>query len=163
MPPKVKPAIKKKYNLLISDISSLLESARRTSVRAVNAILTATYWEIGRRIVEYEQSGSEKAEYGKQLLQNLSKDLRKTFGRGFSVDNLESMRLFYIAYPSDKISETVSRKFKSNKSETPSRIFKPENLNNIFPLSWSHYVMLIRRLKSDEALIFYESEALRNG
>ncbi|NWG26978.1 MAG: DUF1016 domain-containing protein, partial [Ignavibacteriaceae bacterium] len=116
MPPKVKPAIKKKYNLLISDISSLLESARRTSVRAVNAILTATYWEIGRRIVEYEQSGSEKAEYGKQLLQNLSKDLRKTFGRGFSVDNLESMRLFYIAYPSDKISETVSRKFKSNKS-----------------------------------------------
>jgi predicted nuclease of restriction endonuclease-like (RecB) superfamily len=162
MPKKIRTS-NTDYTSLVKNISSVLESARRASARNVNAILTATYWEIGRRIVEYEQSGSEKAEYGKQLLQNLSEDLRRTFGKGFSVDNLESMRLFYLAYPSDKISETVSRKFKSNKSETPSRIFKPGNLNNFFPLPWSHYVMLIRRLKNDEARRFYETEALRNG
>ena len=163
MQEKSKLSKKSNYDNLIKNISSLLESARKNTARVVNTILTATYWEIGRRIVVYEQSGSGKAEYGKQLLQNLSEDLRKTFGKGFSVDNLESMRLFYLTYSKEKISETVSRKFKSNKSETPSRIFNPANLNEVFPLPWSHYVMLIRRIKSDDARKFYETEALRNG
>jgi hypothetical protein len=83
------------YSGLIGGIGELLESARRASARAVNAFMTATYWEIGRRIVEFEQGGEKRAEYGRALLQRLSGDLAARFGRGFSVDNLESMRLFY--------------------------------------------------------------------
>jgi len=88
----------------------LLESARRTSSRTINAIMTATYWEIGRRIVEFEQGGDIRAEYKAGLLERLSRDLTSRFGRGFSVDNLETMRLFYKAYPPERISETLSRK-----------------------------------------------------
>lgn len=163
MSKKTKIVLKQNYNLLIGDISSLLESARRTSARAVNTILTATYWEIGRRIIEYEQEGAGRAEYGHQLLKNLSYDLTKNFGRGFSADNLESMRLFYLTYSSTEISETLSRKFDLGKSETSSRILNIEFISNCFPLPWSHYVMLVRRIKDDGARKFYESEALRSG
>ena len=116
------------------------------SARAVNTLLVATYWELGRRIVEFEQSGGERAGYGEQLLQQLSHDLTKRFGRGFSVDNLESMHLFYLSYPEALISETLSRKFTGQeKSETVSRIFAFDDLTTAFPLSWSHYVLLTRR------------------
>ena len=163
MSKKTKIVLKQNYNLLIGNISSLLESARRTSARAVNTILTATYWEIGRRIIEYEQSGEERAEYGHQLLKNLSYDLTKNFGRGFSADNLESMRLFYLTYSLIEISETVSRKFDLEKSETSSRKLNDEFFSERFPLPWSHYVMLVRRIKEDDIRKFYESEALRSG
>ena len=163
MSKKIKIGLKENYNLLIGDISSLLESARRTSARAVNTILTATYWEIGRRIIEFEQSGEERAEYGHQLLKNLSYDLTKNFGRGFSADNLESMRLFYLTYSLIEISETVSRKFDLEKSETSSRKLNDEFFSERFPLPWSHYVILVRRIKDDDARKFYESEALRSG
>ncbi len=163
MSKKTKIVLKQNYNLLIGNISSLLESARRTSARAVNTILTATYWEIGRRIIEYEQSGEERAEYGHQLLKNLSYDLTKNFGRGFSADNLESMRLFYLTYSLIEISETVSRKFDLEKSETSSRKLNDEFFSERFSLPWSHYVMLVRRIKEDDTRKFYESEALRSG
>jgi len=163
MAKKIKQVLKENYNLLIGDISSLLESARRTSARAVNTILTSTYWEIGRRIVEYEQYGQERAEYGDQLLKNLSYDLTKNFGRGFSADNLESMRLFYLTYSLAEISETLSRKFDLEKSETSSRKLNDEFIYKRFPLPWSHYVMLVRRIKEDDARKFYESEALHSG
>lgn len=107
--------------------------------------------------------GLEALSIQKELLQNISNDLTKNIGRGFSVDNLELMRLFYLTYPQDKISETLFRKSNSNKSDTLSRIFKSENFNDIFPLPWSHYVMLIRRTKDKRARNFYETEALRNG
>ena len=127
MSKKIKPVLKENYNLLIGDISSLLESARRTSVRAVNTILTATYWEIGRRIVEYEQVGADRAEYGYQLLKNLSNDLSKKFGRGFSERNLELMRLFYLSHP---ISQTLSAKSPVNGNIVyiPSNKSKAENI-----------------------------------
>lgn len=163
MPKKTKIGLKGNYNFLIDDISSLLESARRNTARVVNTILTATYWEIGRRIVEYEQTGSERAEYGHQLLKNLSNDLSKKFGRGFSSDNLESMRLFYSTYSITEISETPSRKLNLEKSETSPRILNDELINDHFPLPWSHYVMLVRRIKDDDARKFYESEAFRSG
>jgi hypothetical protein len=98
------------YSGLIKDLSGLLESARRAAARTVNAVMTATYWEIGRRIVEFEQGGERRAEYGAELLETLAADLTKRFGRGFSPDNLESMRRFYRAFPPAKISETLSRK-----------------------------------------------------
>src|SRR5207249_1356402 len=75
------------YGGLIGGIAELLEAARRTAVRTVNALMTATYWEIGRRIVEFEQGGEKRAEYGQALLQRLAKDLSARFGRGFSYPN----------------------------------------------------------------------------
>src|ERR1035437_79430 len=83
------------YGQLVSDISSLLEQARRGAARSVNAILTATYWEIGRRIVEHEQGGKARAEYGEKLVKDLSRDLTARFGRGFSRQGLQKMRVFY--------------------------------------------------------------------
>ena len=92
------------YDTVLSDVIDLLESARRASARTINTIMTATYWEIGRRIVDFEQGGEKRAEYGKELLQQLSVDLTSKFGRGFSVDNLETMRLFYQTYMMLKVS-----------------------------------------------------------
>jgi len=91
-------------------IAALLDEARRQSARHVNAILTATYWEIGRRIVEFVQAGETRAEYGDEVLTNLSRDLTRKFGRGFAHDNLQRMRLFYLAWPVEKIYATLSRK-----------------------------------------------------
>lgn len=97
------------YAAVHTDIVALLETDRRAAARSVNALMTASYWDIGRRIVELEQGGQERVARGQQRLQRLSKDLGQRFGRGFSVDNLEQMRLFYLAYPSQRISETLSR------------------------------------------------------
>ena len=155
--------IKNNYSALITDISGVLESARKFSARTVNSILTSTYWFIGRRVVEYEQNGSDRAVYGLNLLPRLSSDLTAKFGKGFSVDNLESMRLFYLAYSSESISETPSRKSPARIPETSSRNFGLNLLMDAFPLSWSHYVMLVRRVKNEGARKFYESEALRSG
>lgn len=155
------------YAAVHTDIVALLESARRAAARSVNALMTASYWEIGRRIVEFEQGGKERAARGQQLLQRLSKDLGQRFGRGFSVDNLEQMRLFYMAYPPQKISETLSRNSPSalttGQSETSSRNITLEQLAQAMPLSWSHYVRLVRSTRSIEEREFYEAEALRGG
>ena len=86
------------YGRLVSDISGLLEQARRGAARSVNAILTATYWEIGRRIVEHEQDGKAKAEYGEILLVSLAADLTSRYGRGFSKSNLFQMRAFFLGW-----------------------------------------------------------------
>ncbi len=149
------------YSSLINDISLILETARKTSARALNTILTATYWEVGRRIVEYEQHGSERATYGKNLLLNLSSYLTKNFGRGFSEKNLELMRLFYISH---SISQTLSAKslIVENNSQTSSAQSLLSDQSKLFPLPWSHYVRLLS-VKDSEARNFYESEALRSG
>lgn len=165
--PKPKLALQE-YDQLLSGIQRLMEEARRQAARSVNAILTASYWEVGRRIVEHEQGGKAKAGYGEELLVRLSQDLTKKFGRGFSPDNLETMRLFYMAYPPSKISETLSRKLaapvpEKMKSETASRILTMETIAKAFPLSWSHYVIFVRRILSKESRNFYETEALRGG
>jgi len=97
------------YAGLVGDIAGLLKSARRTSARAVNAVMTATYWEVGRRIVEYEQGGKARAEYGEALLKQLAADLTARVGRGFGVDNLQRFRVFYLAYPPNLIYATASR------------------------------------------------------
>ena len=155
------------YTAVHGDIVALLESAHRVAARSVNALMTASYWEIGRRIVEFEQGGQERAARGEQLLQRLSKDLGQRFGRGFSVDNLELMRLFYLAYPPQRISETLSRNnpqaLSTGQSETPSWNITLEQLAQALPLSWSHYVRLVRSTRSVEEREFYEAEALRGG
>ncbi|GHU32260.1 hypothetical protein AGMMS50256_22060 [Betaproteobacteria bacterium] len=171
------------YGDIHGGIVALLEAARQAAARSVNVLMTATYWEIGRRIVEFEQGGKGRAAYSHELLKRLSLDLTAQFGRGFSADNLEQMRLFYQAYPSSQISETASRKSpaipplensetasrKSDQtdaaenSESLSRNFDLSQLASVFPLSWSHYVHLVRRTRSAEEREFYEAEALRSG
>jgi hypothetical protein len=108
--PKTTISKKSDYTTLINEISSVLESFRKFSARSVNAILTAVYWVIGWKIIEFEQAGSHRAEYGEKLLKNLSADLIGKYGRGFSERNLEQMRLFYLTHP---ISQTLSAKSKN--------------------------------------------------
>ena len=92
------------YDRLLGDLSGLLEQARRTTARAVNALMTATFWEIGRRIVEFEQQGADRAAYGTGLLDRLAADLTERFGRGFARPNLIRARQFYLALPPEVIS-----------------------------------------------------------
>ena len=88
------------YGGLVGGIAELLEAARRMAARSVNALMTATYWEIGRRIVEFEQGGKSKAQYGQEVIDQLASDLTSRFGRGFGRRNLFQIRAFYLAYPS---------------------------------------------------------------
>ena len=108
------------YERLVTTISGLLEQARRGVARSANAILTATYWEIGRRIVEHEQGGKERAEYGEALLARLSKDLTAGFGRGFSRQGLQRMRSFYLGW---EICSTPLSKFEA-RVKLPADILK---------------------------------------
>jgi hypothetical protein len=153
------------YKGIHGDIVAILESSRRAAARSVNALMTATYWEVGRRVVAFEQGGENRAAYGRALLVRLSGDLTKRFGRGFGVDNLELMRLFYQTYPPAAISESLIRK-SADTSAPPNfelviRKFDLERLATVFPLSWTHYVHLIRRTRSTDERTFYETEALR--
>lgn len=126
-----KPA-QKGYSSLLDSIGSILEAGRNQAYRAVNTILVKTYWEIGKSIVEFEQEGRIRAEYGSGLLDALSRDLIEKFGKGFSRDNLEKMRKFYHLF---RNSETLSRK-----------------------LSWSQYCLLLR-IEDGLARSFYCIEA----
>lgn len=131
-------------------IVDLLQSARKKVVQTVNQTMVHTYFEIGRMIVEEEQDGKERADYGKQILKELSTILTERFGKGFSVDNLENMRRLYVTYGK---SETPSRISGKANSETPSRNFK---------LSWSHYLKLMRIEDINERQ-FYEIESFKNN
>ena len=155
-----KPVSVQGYDGLLSGMVSLIKEARRVSARTVNAIITATYWEMGRRIVENEQSGRRRAGYGEALLKKLSADLTSKFGRGFSRQNLQQMRQFYRTYPPTEICQTVSGK--SGKRQTPSGKFTLDALQDRFSLPWSAYVRLLS-LKGKQARAFYEEEALHGG
>ncbi len=98
------------YGRLLADVSGILVQAERTAVRSVNAVLTSAYWQIGQRIVEYEQGGKQRAEYGRELLFRLGEDLTRQYGRGFSWRNLYQMRLFYQGW---EILQTPSAKFEA--------------------------------------------------
>jgi len=121
------------YNKLLDNIGSTIEQARQNAFKAVNTELVKANWEIGRHIVEYEQQGKERAEYGSELLTRLSKDLQLRYGKGFGRRNILDMRRFYLAYP---IWQTVSAK-----------------------LSWSHYIVLLS-VSNDTARKFYEKQAV---
>jgi len=139
------------YGEVRTEIVALLQVARATSARSVNALMSASYWEIGRRIVEFEQGGEERAEYGEALIKQLAEDLTRQFGRGFGAVNLSQMRRFYLEWPAQKIFQTPSEK-SLGLSEVASH----------FPLPWSAYVRLLS-VKNAEARAFYEKEALRSG
>jgi DUF1016 N-terminal domain len=95
------------YAGLHKELISVVEPARRTAARNVNAVMTAAYWEIGRRIVGSEQGGQARAGYGQALIARLADDLTRRFGRGFGKANLASTRAFYLAWPAAEIFQTV--------------------------------------------------------
>lgn len=128
--------INKDYNNLIQKIGDSYNSAKSKIVTAINSQMLTAYWEIGKHIVDFEQGGKQKAEYGKALLVNLSKDLSLKYGRGFSRSNLNYMRLLYSKYPK---CETLSHK-----------------------LSWSHYYELLK-VEDDLARAFYERQAISDN
>ena len=169
------------YSSLIIELSTLIEQGRKTAVRYVNTALVATYWLMGRRIVEYEQKGKERAEYGEELLERISKDLSSRFGKGFSLRNLRNMRSFYLLFPiqqtlsaessKDKIVQTLSAELIAM-FQTPSEISQKgrtlsiqseiaisHTLSAKFPLSWSHYCLLMR-LDEPFKREFYEAECI---
>lgn len=86
------------YESIFGDVAEVIEDGRRAAARAVNAVMTATYWLVGRRIVEAEQAGEARAGYGEVLIERLSSDLTSRFGRGFGRSNLFQMRAFYLVY-----------------------------------------------------------------
>ena len=147
-------------------IVELLNAARQAAARNVNALMTASYWEIGRRIVEAEQKGKRRAGYGEQLIERLSADLTQQFGRGFSARNLEQMRQFYLtwAIPQTPSAESAKQQpaIPTKKSQTASASLSWSDLANAFTLPWSAYVRLLS-VKDDHARQFYETEALRGG
>jgi predicted nuclease of restriction endonuclease-like (RecB) superfamily len=148
------------YDAMLLGVVELLEQARRTSARAVNTIITATYWEVGRRIVEHEQLGKNKADYGKQVIDLLAADLTAKLGRGFGRSNLFQMRQFYTLYPN--ILQTVSAQSGEQIIQTLSGQFTVSEIAACFLLPWSHYVRLLS-VDNLEARRFYETEALRGG
>ncbi len=166
------------YDAILDDIVGLLETARHASVRAVNTVMTATYWAIGRRIVEFEQEGIKRANYRGQIIPRLSSDLTQRFGRGFGVVNLSQMRKFYLFWSNKEIFQTLSEKSSYSEKDptatiyaTASRKLKSKMANNDltlssivqrFPLPWSHYVRMLS-VEEPTARKFYEAEALRAG
>ena len=161
------------YEAVFGDVSKIIDAARESAARSVNAVMTAAYWLIGRRIVEFEQSGEDRAEYGAALVDKLAEDLTDQFGRGFSPQNIYNMRQFYLSYPPDKILQTPSGKSaltpRRQILQTASGRFDPasvevgfDELLTSFPLPWSAYVRLIS-VRDEHARAFYEAEALRGG
>lgn len=128
--------INSNYGRLIEKISGIIKKSRTELAKAINTKVVHTYWNIGKYIVEYEQKGKERADYGSELMKFISRELSAKFGKGFSRSNLQNMRLFYLNY---KKSQTLPGK-----------------------LSWSHYCLLIS-IEEDSKRRFYENEAIRNS
>ncbi len=150
-----------RYSKLFDNIKTVITQAQSFAYQSVNFAMVHAYYKIGQLIIDNEQEGNLRAEYAQKTLKKLSVKIVKECGRGFSVDNLENMRKFYLVYrqSGDKpISETVSRKSNSKslakKSETLSRISNPFR----FKVSWSHYLVLIR-IENEGERKFYEIEA----
>lgn len=148
---------KNKYNELLDNIGSTLQKARENAVKAINTELVKANWEIGRYLVEYEQHGNERAEYGSELLVKLSGDLKTKFGKGFSRSNLQLMRQFYIKYPTFQILPE-----KSEKRQTVSGKFEKRQTGSGILLSWSHYAELLT-VSDDLARSFYEKQAIKEN
>ena len=158
------------YSSLLDRIADILVEARTKVVREINKAQVLAYWEIGREIIEFEQKGRSRGQYGEYLIERLSKDMAPKFGKGVSPTNLRMMRLFYQTFPirqtlSDESVQEQQFQTPSEKSEIVSR--KPSIHQTVSDeldptLSWSHYCEL---LKVDEPLArsFYEQEANQNN
>ena len=127
------------YQSVITDIKDIIASGRKVAYNAANKAMVLTYWNVGKRIVEQEQNGKERAEYGKALIEVLSEELTKEYGKSFSKRNLQYFRKFYLAFPDEKIVNTC-----------------------VHNLNWSHFRSLLRVL-DDNARLWYMNEAANEG
>ena len=125
-------------NNYINEIKTILKNARQKAYTAINSAMVEAYWKIGRRIVEEEQSGRERAEYGKEIIKNLSKELTEEFGKGFGERNIRNIRQFYVLF--------------SDYEKWKSLISK---------LTWTH-IQKVLRVSDEKARIFYLTEAAEN-
>ena len=125
-------------NNYINEVKEILKSARQKAYNTINSVMVEAYWKIGRRIVEEEQNGKERAEYGKEILQNLSKELTEEFGKGYSYRTLREIRQFYLMFSDFEKWRTVSAK-----------------------LTWSHFQKVLK-VSDEKARIFYLTEAAEN-
>jgi len=179
-----KSQISVKYNGLISSIETLLKDSRARIVKEVNQTIVITYWHIGKYIVEYEQGGKARAEYGTELLKRLSKDLTKSFGRGYSLRNLKLIKKFYLTFP---IGQSMIAQSEKTKGQTPFALSGKKNSptmsaqsitselqssstkselskmqSAIAQLSWSHFVRLLS-VKNEDERSFYLIETAENN
>lgn len=137
----------------INEIKELLNNAKEKAKIAINVAMVYTYYEIGRRIVEQEQKGENRAEYGKEVLKQLSTALTKEFGKGYSVSNLKMIRQFYLVYSADQIGQPLVSELKSLPTTSDGKRFF---------LGWTSYIQLMRIRNPDERH-FYEIEAYKNN
>ncbi|URC10930.1 YhcG family protein [Flavobacterium sp. B183] len=144
--------------VIFQQVAELLQNARQQVLRTVNSTMTITYFEIGRIIVEEEQNGKDRAEYGKQLLKGLSQQLTEEFGKGFSIRNLEQIRQFYITFSK---SESLIRILEIKKTQSLTAEFNNVNyqtLSSFFKLTFTHYIFLMR-IDDEQERRFYEIES----
>lgn len=137
----------------IDEIKELIIVSRERVKTAINVAMVYTYYEIGRRIVNQEQKGLNRAEYGKEVIKQLSIALTREFGKGFSCDNLKLFRRFYVVYSKDRIGETAF---------TQSQNLPVTKEGRSFYLSWGHYIKLMRISDINERH-FYEIETYKNN
>lgn len=127
------------YQSVITDIKSIISSGRENAYRAANKAMVITYWNVGKRIVEQEQAGKERAEYGKALIDTLADELTKEFGTSYSKRNLQYFRKFYLAFPDEQIVNAC-----------------------VHNLNWTHFRSLLR-VADEDARIWYMQEAASEG
>jgi predicted nuclease of restriction endonuclease-like (RecB) superfamily len=145
---------------LSKKIIELIQNSRTRVAGYTNFAMVVTYFEIGKKIVEEWQEGEKRADYGSQLLKQVSADLTKQIGKGFSVQNLERMRTFYLVYSKSSMELRKSEVFQKSSNEL--RISNNEQTSiKILPLSWSHYLFLMR-IENELERNFYEIESLQN-
>lgn len=141
-----------------SKVADLIKEAQNSILKTVNRTMVLTYYQIGKMIVEEEQKGKDRAIYGESLIISLSSSLTNDFGKGFSVTNIQQMRKFYLIYSKQ---QTVSAS--SQKQQTTSAVsIKDTIMDQVFNLSWSHYVKLMR-IEDENERNFYEIESFRNN
>ncbi len=142
-----------KYSNLIEQIRSLVKNSQNKLAQSINTTITLTYWQIGKYIVEFEQNGNERAEYGSALLKNLSKDLTDNFGRGYSYRNLQLAKKFYNTFPI--MQSLIAQSSNNTKSIKPSE-------KALLQCSWTHLVRLLS-VKNETERNFYLVETIENN
>jgi len=157
---------------LYARVSAIIDASRAHVARSVNTAMVHAYWNIGREIVEYEQHGKGRADYGEHVIERLAERLSRQFSKGFSVPNLRNMRQFLLTYrdgssvpearggPPKRLAPPIVSGFVEIRSAVPSE----SSSTILFPLNlgWTHYLLLIR-VRDSNARAFYEIEAVREG
>ena len=166
--------LNKKYNdednMLVNDLRSIVSKARSKAFAAVNYSLVERNWRIGQRIVEEEQNGASRAEYGKHVIEVASAALTKEFGKGFSETNIMNFKKFYLKFKELTIPQTLSEEFKKQKHQTlsdefsllPQKGLTQSAQSELRLLPWSHYERLIR-VEDKQAREWYAKEAFNEG